>query len=210
MKRNPADRILMMLKMRGKATSNLIAEELGITKEGVRKRLLNLATEGLVESEVKSEGVGRPSTHYFLTEKGWTKFPDTHSLITVQLLQSVRKLLGENAMELLISDRETNVYHSYEKAISKAKTIEQKLKILSQKRTEEGYMAEWEKKGKSYYLIEKHCPICAAATECQGFCRSELSTFRRLIGPEYTVQRTEYIIEGSNRCVYKIEKIVQH
>jgi predicted ArsR family transcriptional regulator len=34
-----------------------------------------------------------------------------------------------------------------------------------------------EKEGKEYFLIENHCPICAAATECQGFCRAELSNF---------------------------------
>lgn len=209
MEKKSADKILMMLKMRGEVTATSIAEEMGITKEGVRKRLLNFATEDLVKAEVRSEGVGRPSTYYSLTEKGLAKFPDMHASVTVQLLQSVKKLLGENAMDLLINDRETSVYKSYETAMKNARTIEQKLKILSQKRSEEGYMAEWSKKKNTYFLTENHCPICAAATECQGFCRSELNTFRQLIGLDYTVQRVEYIIENSTRCVYKIEKRIE-
>ncbi|MGG7467442.1 helix-turn-helix transcriptional regulator [Chryseobacterium arthrosphaerae] len=204
MKKSAADRILMFLKMRGEATSLLISEELSITKEGARKHLLNLAQEGLIRSDVKSEGVGRPSTYYILTEKGLAQFPDTHADVTVQLLKSVKNLLGENALELLISDREKNTHDRYEKALSKTRNLEQRLEVLAQARRKEGYMAEWKKEGNEYFLIENHCPICAAATECQGFCRAELSNFQSLIGKEYTVERVDHIISGGQRCVYKI------
>lgn len=135
------------------------------------------------------------------------RFPDSHADITVQLLKSVKSLLGENALNLLIGDREAIVYQKYNKALTGAETLDQKLKILSQKRSEEGYMAEWKKEDDTYYLTENHCPICAAATECQGFCRSELNNFRQLLGPEYNIERTEYILDSGKRCTYKIEKI---
>lgn len=204
MKKSAADRILMFLKMRGEATSLLISEELSITKEGARKHLLNLAQEGLIQPNVKSEGVGRPSTYYVLTEKGLAQFPDTHAEVTVQLLKSVKNLLGENALDLLISDREKNTHDRYEKALSKTRSLEQRLEVLAEARSKEGYMAEWKKEGNEYFLIENHCPICAAATECQGFCRAELSNFQSLIGKEYTVERVDHIISGGQRCVYKI------
>ncbi|PUB34884.1 transcriptional regulator [Elizabethkingia sp. YR214] len=207
MKKNPTDKILMLLKMRGEATALVIAEELAITKEGARKHLLNLSADGLIEATVQSGGVGRPSVSYSLTEKGVARFPDSHADITVQLLKSVKSLLGENALNLLIGDREAIVYQKYNKALTGAETLDQKLKILSQKRSEEGYMAEWKKDDDTYYLTENHCPICAAATECQGFCRSELNNFRQLLGPEYSIERTEYILDSGKRCTYKIEKI---
>ncbi|GET21837.1 helix-turn-helix transcriptional regulator [Prolixibacter denitrificans] len=206
MKKNSSDRILMVLKMRGEATSYVIAKELAITKEGARKHLLNLSSENLVKATVKSEGVGRPSTYYSLTKKGLSRFPDTHAEVTVQLLRSVKKLLGDNALNLLISDRETAVYDRYEEEMEGSETLEEKLEILSKKRTEEGYMAEWKKEEDAWYLIENHCPICAAATACQGFCHSELNNFKRLIGLGYEMERVEYIIENGNRCVYKIEE----
>lgn len=206
MKKPAADRILMFLKMRGEATSLLIAEELSITKEGARKHLLNLAKAGLIEPVIKSEGVGRPSTYYTLTNKGLTQFPDTHAEVTVQLLKSVKNLLGENALDLLITDREKNTYERYEKALSKTKNLEQRLEVLAEARSKEGYMAEWKKEGNDYFLIENHCPICAAATECQGFCRAELSNFQSLIGSAYKVERVDHIISGGQRCVYKISQ----
>ena len=194
--------------MRGEATSLLIAKELNITKEGARKHLLNLSSDNLVQATVKSEGVGRPSTYYSLTEKGLSRFPDTHAEITVQLLKSVRTLLGDNALDLLINDREAVIYNKYAEEMGDSKSIEQKLDYLSRKRSEEGYMATWKKEDNTYYLIENHCPICAAATECQGFCRSELHNFRELIGPNYRVERIDYIIENGNRCVYTIEEAI--
>lgn len=206
MTKNSSDRILMLLKMRGEATALLISKELSITKEGARKHLLNLSEENLVKATVKSEGVGRPSTYYSLTDKGLSRFPDTHAEITVQLLKSVKKLLGDNALNLLVGDRESAVYDRYAKEMKGANTLEQKLDVLSKKRSEEGYMAEWKKKDDEYFFIENHCPICAAATECQGFCRSELHNFKQLIGSGYGIERVEYIIENGNRCVYKIEK----
>ncbi|CEJ71576.1 hypothetical protein BN1195_03925 [Chryseobacterium oranimense G311] len=204
MKKPAADRILMFLKMRGEATSLLIARELSITKEGARKHLLNLAEAGLIRSVTKSEGVGRPSTYYALTEKGLSQFPDSHADVTVQILRSVKNLLGENALDLLINDREKNTYERYEKALAKTESLEQRLEVLVQIRTEEGYMAEWAKEGNDYFLIENHCPICAAAAECQGFCRAELSNFRNLIGKDYQVERVSHILSGGQRCVYKI------
>ncbi|WP_250254233.1 metalloregulator ArsR/SmtB family transcription factor [Chryseobacterium sp. Marseille-Q3244] len=206
MKKPAADRILMFLKMRGEATSLLIAKELSITKEGARKHLLNLAEAGLIEPTMKSEGVGRPSTYYILTDKGLAQFPDTHAEVTVQLLKSVKNILGENALDLLISDREKNTHERYEKDLAKTKNLEQRLEVLAEARSKEGYMAEWKKEGKEYFLIENHCPICAAATECQGFCRAELSNFQSLIGKEYNVERVDHIISGGQRCVYKISQ----
>ncbi|MFC0878767.1 helix-turn-helix transcriptional regulator [Saccharicrinis sp. FJH2] len=207
MKKSTSDQILMLLKMRGAITAHVIAKELGITKEGARKHLLNLASENLVKTTIKSEGVGRPSTYYSLTDKASAGFPDTHADITVQLLKSVKKLLGDNALNLLITDRETVIYNKYAGEMADTEKIEQKLDILCKVRSEEGYMAEWKKENDTYYLIENHCPICAAATECQGFCRSELHNFQQLLGNKYEINRTEYIIDGGNRCVYKIEEL---
>jgi predicted ArsR family transcriptional regulator len=55
--------------------------------------------------------------------------------------------------------------------------------------------------------VENHCPICAAATACQGFCRSELAIFREMLGPTCDIERTEHIIQGARRCAYLIRPV---
>lgn len=202
--KSSSERILMYIKMKGKVTSSYLAKELEITKEGARKQLLKLEELELLHSFAEKEGVGRPLTYYSLSEKGLMRFPDSHAQITVELLGSIKRLLGENALDLLISDREQQAYKRYDEALAETHTLEDRLERLSSLRSEEGYMAEWKKEEEEYYLIENHCPICAAATECQGFCRAELKNFRQLIGSEYKIERVKHMIKDGQRCVYKI------
>lgn len=65
-------------------------------------------------------------------------------------------------------------------------------------------MAAVETDGDALLLIENHCPICAAATLCQGLCTTELELFRDVLGPDVQVERTEYLLDGDRRCVYRI------
>ena len=68
-------------------------------------------------------------------------------------------------------------------------------------------MAEWRADAGGFLLLENHCPICAAATACQGFCRAELAVFRAVLGPDVTVDRTEHIPAGARRCAYRIDPV---
>ena len=67
-------------------------------------------------------------------------------------------------------------------------------------------MAEWRKDGDGFLLLENHCPICTAATACQGFCRSELKIFRDALGADVAVERVEHILAGARRCAYRIAR----
>ena len=74
-------------------------------------------------------------------------------------------------------------------------------------RTEEGYMAEVKPGGGgSFLFIENHCPICAAAAECQGFCVAELELFRKVLGPGFRITREEHILSGARRCAYRVSR----
>ncbi|WP_410881281.1 helix-turn-helix transcriptional regulator [Myroides sp. DW712] len=204
MKKSLVDHILKFIRLTSEITAAALAEELSLTKEGARQNLLKLVEEGLIISTSKREGVGRPITYYTLSEKGIARLPDAHAEVTVELLHSVKTLLGENALDLLIGEREKKVYARYEKRLASAVSLEQKLDLLTQIRTEEGYMAHWEEKEGVYFLIENHCPICAAATACQGFCRAELRNFSSLLGTDYQVKRIAHLLVEGQRCVYKI------
>jgi predicted ArsR family transcriptional regulator len=66
-------------------------------------------------------------------------------------------------------------------------------------------MANWEKeKDGSYLLVENHCPICAAASACTGFCRSEKAIFEHVLGRNVRVERVEHLLAGARRCAYRI------
>ena len=199
------ERILVFLKMRGPQPSGTLAREFKITNEGARLHLKKLMGDGFVQSEKVTKGVGRPTELYSISEKGLKRFPDTHAELTVQLLTSIKTILGQEALDKLIDVREQETLLRYEEALKQKNSIEEKLNQLVQIRSEEGYMAEWEKEEDGYVFVENHCPICAAATECQGFCRSELHTFQQALGDKISVERTDHIVKGARRCCYKIK-----
>lgn len=197
------NKILMLLKMRGPLTALEIAHELKITKEGVRQQLLKLVEEDLIHPQEESKGVGRPQKTFSLTSNGNAKFPDTHAELTLKLINIINAM-GENALQTVIDVYEETGKKKYHEEIDTIDNLEQKLQKLVEIRTREGYMAEYSKNDEGYLLVENHCPICAAATICQGFCSSELNTFRSVLGKDIIINRVSHIIGGDRRCAYQI------
>ncbi|CDG89594.1 transcriptional regulator [Xenorhabdus bovienii] len=198
-----SERLLMLLKTRGAMQASDAGKILGTSGEAARQQFVKLAKEGLVEAESETRGVGRPTQLWHLTDKGHARFPNTHAELTVQLLTIIRSQLGETAMDLIINTREQKTSASYKIAMENAEGLQEKIERLVAIRNQEGYMAQYSvQEDGAILFIENHCPICAAATVCQGFCRAELKLFQEILQAE--VERTEYILNGARRCAYRI------
>jgi len=199
-----SDRILTLIKGRGALRIADIAQALKITAEATRQQVLNLANRGLIVASTNAVNRGRPAHVWSLTDAGNARFPDRHAEVTVQLIDAIRTTLGDPALDALISLREIESERSYASALDGARTLATKVKRLAGARTREGYMAESVPIDGGFLLIENHCPICAAATVCQSFCRSELDIFRRVLGSNVRAERVEHILAGARRCAYRI------
>jgi predicted ArsR family transcriptional regulator len=202
--RPAADRFLVLLKTRGPQTAADLGKAAGVTGEAARQQLVRLAAEGLVVATAEPRGVGRPAQVWSLTEAGNARFPDAHAELTAHLLRSIRTQLGETVLDRLIDVRAAESRAAYAAALEGTDDLGERVARLAEARTREGYMAESRAEGGGYVLVENHCPICVAATECQGFCRAELDTFREVLGPDASVERTEHIVQGDRRCAYRI------
>jgi predicted ArsR family transcriptional regulator len=202
--RPAADRFLVLLKTRGPKTAAELGKAAGVTGEAARQQLVRLAADGLVVATTESRGVGRPAQVWGLTEAGNARFPDAHAELTAQLLRSIRAELGEAVLDRLIDARSAESKAAYAAALEGAADLGERVARLAEARTREGYMAEARAEGDGYVLVENHCPICVAATECQGFCRTELETFQEVLGPGASVERTEHIVQGDRRCAYRV------
>ncbi len=199
-----AERFLVLLKTRGPQSSVEMGAALGISDEAARQQLVKLAAEGFVAGNSTASGVGRPTQIWSLTPAGHARFPDGHADLTVQLLRSIRAELGEEALDRLISKREAETRVAYTEELSDATEIRKRVARLAAIRTREGYMADWWEEGEGFMLVENHCPICAAASLCQGFCRAELAVFQEVLGAGANVERLEHIPAGARRCAYRI------
>jgi predicted ArsR family transcriptional regulator len=201
-----ADRLLGIIKRRGPQRAGDLGRALGITAEAARQQLLQLADAGLVASEALKRGVGRPSRLWSLTAAAHARFPDTHSELTVQLIDSIRETFGPAALDRIIRGRQNEIRRAYRAALEGARTLAARVARLAEIRAREGYMAEWRREGGGFLLLEHHCPICTAATACQGFCRSELEIFRDALGRDAVVERVEHLLAGARRCAYRITR----
>lgn len=204
MKTDARQRLLQQLKSAGPQTAGQLAEALGLSGMGAHKQLQQLAEEGLLQWQDESGAVGRPRRVWRLSAAGHGEFPDRHGELTVQLIRQVRSILGESALDRLIDAREQECERRYQAALAGKRSLRSALMALAAEREREGYMARVERAGPDWLLIEDHCPICAAAQACQGFCRSELAMFQRCLAPWALVQRTEHQLAGGRRCAYRI------
>ena len=119
--------------------------------------------------------------------------------------RAVRFRLADTRLQRVLDSREAKQRDDYARRIAPSAPLKERLQQLARVRTGEGYMAEVRPDGKGgFFFIENHCPICAAATACQGFCATELDLFRTVLGPDLSVERTEHIISGDRRCVYHV------
>ena len=199
--------IAKLLKTEGPIDSAQLAKRLGLTAMAVRQHLYALQREGLVTAEERPVPIGRPAKFWRLTRKADQFFPEAYAELSVALIDSVKDAFGDEGLERVLTSRSARQKMDYGKRVQPGDLLEKKLQELAKVRTEEGYMAEIRKEGEgSYLLVENHCPICAAANVCQGFCSTELELFRSVLGPGVTVERAEHILSGDHRCVYRVKE----
>ncbi|MBZ4187527.1 helix-turn-helix transcriptional regulator [Niabella beijingensis] len=201
------EKALGIIKTKGPQTLLDLAAAMEITVEGARFHLLKLAKEGLVTATTESKGRGRPQQIWALTDLGHARFPDMHAELTVKLIETIRSTLGQQALDKIIAANGKTGLERYMKELEGQAGLKERLKGLAAIRTREGYMADFKKEGEGYLLVENHCPICAAAASCQGFCAAELKTFKAVLGKTAEVERVDHILKGARRCAYKITPV---
>jgi len=233
MKEKTSEKILSLLKVEGALTAKVLASELGLTTMGVRQHLQALEEDGDICFEDKKAVRGRPTRYWSLTVQSNSHFSDRHEELTVQLIDSVKVIFGDDGLEQLIEHREQTSFALYSDRLADKPDLLGKLEALAELRCEEGYMAtvvfhddnddicvengndeetaaaEPVDVNAVYWLMENHCPICAAASKCLNFCRSELNLFQTLLAGIARVEREEHIVEGARRCAYKVTALAE-
>ncbi|WP_262691540.1 helix-turn-helix transcriptional regulator [Kordiimonas aestuarii] len=200
--------ILTELKRRGHARADDLATTLDLTPMAVRQHLYQLQDEGAVTccATPTPSGRGRPAKHWELTEKADVYFPDAHRELSLDLIESIRSVMGDDALDKLVTHRTVKQGERYRAAFGGASaTLMGKLQAIARERSREGYMAEvQEAENGDLLLLENHCPVCEAAKVCSGLCNKELKLFQDLVKDDATVEREEHMLTGARRCAYRV------
>jgi predicted ArsR family transcriptional regulator len=196
--------IVKLLKAEGAMDAARMGEKLGLTPMAVRQHLYDLQREKLVEANERRVPLGRPAKHWQLTREADRLFPDAYAELSVALISAMGEAFGEAGVQRVLEARCARQRSDYAARIPASLPLKEKVQMLARLRTDEGYMAEVKSEKGCYLLVENHCPICAAATACQGFCATELELFQAVLGPKVALERVEHIVSGDRRCAYRI------
>jgi predicted ArsR family transcriptional regulator len=179
------DRLARELLKLGPITASDLADSLGISAVAVRKHLDDMSEKSLVESHeiapfgpTKTKGRGRQEAVTYLA----TTF-------------------GDNAVKAFALSRANEMLAKYSQTLNKAKNVEEKVEILSNFLTKDGFAATAEKgSGPTHtiQLCQHNCPIAHVAEQHPEFCEAELDAFSELLGVNVT--RLSTIANGGNIC----------
>jgi predicted ArsR family transcriptional regulator len=203
--RNTRRAIVKLLKAEGALDAAQMARQLRLTAMAVRQHLYELQREKLVRAEERPLPLGRPAKYWQLTREADRLFPEAYAELSVALIDALAAAFGDAGLKRVVEVRSAGQRKEYLRRIPPSLPLKEKLHRLADIRTQEGYMAEVKATGKgAFLLVENHCPICAAATACKGFCVAELDLFRAVLGPQVVVERAEHIVSGDRRCAYRV------
>jgi predicted ArsR family transcriptional regulator len=205
----PAGRaaVLARVKRDGPVSADGLAEALGITAMAVRQHLAALEAEALVEQvpAPREKARGRPLMLWQAAEASYVHFADSHAQLALDLLTQMKRAFGEAGLDKLLAARNRDQEKAYRAEMARASTLKSRLDALARIREREGYMPEVKRDADGWLFLENHCPICAAAKECQKLCRDELALFQKLMGRDVTVERASHILAGATRCTYRVK-----
>ena len=200
-------RILERLK-RADATVAELAARSTMTEAGVRQHLDALAENGMVVSRTRPSAVGAgrrrcgrsPISRRICSPIATTTSPSISSPRCARR-SATKGCTGSSTRAPSSSAPRTT------RAMPKRGSLRARAEALARVRADEGYLAEVidDPDGHGVLLVEHHCPICTAATACAGLCSSELELFRKVLGPQVSVERTQHLLAGDRRCAYRID-----
>ena len=194
--------ILLLLKKRGEAATQELAEDLGITVSAVRQHLSGLTAAGLVAHRQERRGPGRPSHRYSLAAAGEALFPRFYSELTNELLEYVET--EDPALLDRVFERRRRRRVEHAKRRLDGKPFAERVAELTAILDADGYLADVARRPDGSYLVTEHnCAILGVAQRYGLACSTELEFLREAL-PDATVERVAHRIAGGHVCAYDI------
>jgi predicted ArsR family transcriptional regulator len=197
------EEIVGLLRTRGSACADELAEALNVSKQCVRKHLEILESDGYVEHAAERAGRGRPSFSYRLTPKARAAlFPKQYDLLARNVLQQIGAVWGERGLNTVFCGCAEEMRQRFAPQLA-GLDFDGRVAKLAELLNAEGYEAETECLADgSYWLTERNCPLDSVAREYRQVCDRELEVYRKLLDTE--VYRESRIATGAARCAYRV------
>jgi DeoR family suf operon transcriptional repressor len=199
----PRRRIVRAIKSDEASSMSELASLLDISGEAVRQHLLHLEKDGwVIRFAQRQKEIGRPHLHYQLTTAGEHLFEKNYDHLTIEVLDTLVKHLGENALKDVLTAMIEERVREWEPKLVGLGTIE-RLNVLKDFYLKDDFYMEVVIKGNTYYLIERNCPFHNVAIRRPILCSVTVSVLTQLLGCK--VQRVQRLQNGDGCCAFRVQ-----
>ena len=195
------ERVLHTLLTNQRCTINELAEAVDINPISVRHHITRLQAEGLVDSAEERHGVGRPRRIYFLTEDGMEQFPTRYLRLTLRLLEQLKETLPQPLVDRLFTQMARDLAAEHESELA-GLSMEQRLDLVKQMLTNEGFMVDWTREGDHYQIREANCPYYHIGQNYPEVCSVDQTIISTVLS--VPAEKIKCMLQGDNYCTYII------
>jgi len=205
------DAIARLILEHGPATAATLSQALALTPAGIRRHLDLLVEDGVLDAREprnsSARGRGRPSKVFLMTDAGRAQFEHTYDDLAVSALNFMASHSGEQLVTAFAQSRADDIEVKANEYIAQNRTARKsdKVALLAEFLTDQGYAASVEDRGMGEEICQHHCPIAHVASAYPQLCEAETQAFSRLLGTH--VQRLATIAHGDGVCTTYIPQL---
>lgn len=194
--------LLEVLKRRGEARAEELAEALDVTVSAARQHLAALQAAGLVAHREVKGAPGRPKHVYHLTPATEELFPKAYDAFAAELVEFVGGEAPDLLPRLFAQRHATRL--AQVRGRLEGKSFDARVREVAAILDEDGYLTAVEQLDDGSYVLQEHnCAILGVAQLTQMPCVAEIDFLREAL-PDASVERVAHMLGGQHRCAYRI------
>ena len=164
---------------------------LKVTRTAVRARIERLKSAGLIATELRSSGRGRPHQIYQINAKGLHVLGEDYRELAVVFWQVIAEVEDESLRDSLLMRIRDRLAERFRRQLSDSGTVEQRLDQLASEMKSSGFNIESDHSAALPILRETNCPFPMLADVDETICQVEKDVLEQVLGAN---------IEFVNRC----------
>jgi predicted ArsR family transcriptional regulator len=138
---------------------------------------------------------------YHLTDAGEELLPRRYLGFSRRLLDRINSSLSPELVSQLFEEMARGIVGEHAHRL-RGKTPAERMEILIEIMTAEGFMVTWEKNDEEYQVIEHNCPYRRLAQDFPVVCQFDKTVIVTVL--EAPAERVRCQIEGADHCAFRI------
>ena len=192
--------LLELLRVDGRVGISDLEAGLGVTATAVRQRLDRLMRAGIVERSAVSQGRGRPSHVYSLTDKGRRTGGDNFRDLAMVLWREIRAIRDPSLRQGLLARIGGSLAGLYRDSVAGSTPRERLESAAALLRSRQVSCGVSSADGDLAVLTSYSCPYPDLAESDRGICAAERLMLQEMVGAP--VQLSECRLDGGSCCTF--------